>query len=224
MRLMILITMAAMGDFVFQAAVAGESKTVLTVYVLEESVAPSLVNISARAQAGKMFADIGISIQWRSGQPHAPLPLNFVIVEMGDQTPKDLYPGALAYAMPYDRIHIKVFYDRVSTTVYSQTVPALLAHVLAHEITHVLQGFSRHSDEGIMKARWDANDYRRMQSKPLGFTQKDIDFIRLGLPVISRRPSPDERRPTSRPPAQIFCARPRMGTSQRFPPARYSSG
>ena len=181
MRLTILTAMTALADFGFQGTVAGESKTLLTVYVLEESVAPSLVNIAARAQAGKMFADIGICIQWRSGRPHALLPLNFVIVEMGEQTPKDLYPGALAYAMPYDRIHIKVFYDRVRATVYSPTVPALLAHVLVHEIAHVLQGFSRHSDEGIMKAHWDANDYHLMQSKPLIFTEKDIDFIRLGL-------------------------------------------
>jgi hypothetical protein len=189
MRLTILIAMTALADFGFQGTVAGESKTLLTVYVLEESVAPSLVNISARAQAGKMFADIGISIQWRSGRPHPPLPLNFVIVEMGEQTPKDLYPGALAYAMPYDRIHIKVFYDRVRTTVHSQTVPALLAHVFVHEIAHVLQGFSRHSDEGIMKAHWDANDYHLMQSKPLAFTQKDLDFIRLGLAARQVQPA-----------------------------------
>jgi hypothetical protein len=91
--------------------------------------------------------------------------------------------------MPYDRIHIKVFYDRVRTTVHSQTVPALLAHVFVHEIAHVLQGFSRHSDEGIMKAHWDANDYHLMQSKPLAFTQKDLDFIRLGLAARHVQPA-----------------------------------
>src|SRR5260370_42111174 len=101
MRFTILIAMTAVLDFGLQVAVAEENKTLLTAYLLEESVAPSLVNIAARAQARKMFADIGISIQWRSGHPHAPLPVNFVIVEMGDQTPKDFYPGALAYAMPY---------------------------------------------------------------------------------------------------------------------------
>jgi hypothetical protein len=29
---------------------------------------------------------------------------------------------------------------------------ALLAHVMAHEITHVLEGIDRHSSEGVMKA------------------------------------------------------------------------
>jgi len=185
MRPMILIAMAAITDLGFQAAVAAENKAVLTVYVLEENVAPTLVIISARAQAGKMFADIGISIQWRSGPPHASLPRNFVIVEMAGQTPKEFYPGALAYAMPYDGIHIKVFYDRVHTAVYSRTVPALLAHVFVHEITHVLQGFIRHSNVGIMKAHWDVNDYLLMQSKPLAFTQEDVKFVRLGLEAQS---------------------------------------
>jgi hypothetical protein len=181
MRPTILIVVAAMADFGFQAAVGAERKTLLTVYVLQENVAPSLVVMPARARAGKMFADIGISIQWRSGPPHASSPRNFVIVEMADYTPRDCYPGALAYAMPYDRLHIKVFYDRVRGTVYSQTVPALLAHVFVHEITHVIQGFSRHSSVGIMKARWDVNDYLLMQSKPLTFTEEDIHFIRQGL-------------------------------------------
>jgi hypothetical protein len=173
--------MTAVLGVVPQAAEAWEKKTVLTAYVSGESLAPSLVTIAAEAQAAKMFADIDISIQWHSGKPRTPLPLNFVVVEIVDQVPKDIPPGALAYAKPYDRTHIMVFYNRVHATVHSQTEPALLAHVLVHEIAHVLQGINRHSEEGIMKARWDANDYHVMQSRPLVFTPKDIDLIRLGV-------------------------------------------
>jgi hypothetical protein len=54
-------------------------------------------------------------------------------------------------------------------------------YVLVQEITHVLQGIKRHSDEGIVKAHWDAYDYYRMQSKDLDFTQTDLNLIRLGL-------------------------------------------
>ena len=81
-----------------------------------------------------------------------------VIIEVAERTPKELLPGALAFATPYDRTHITVFYDRVELAVHANTVPALLAHVLAHEIAHVLQSIKRHSEEGIMKARWDAHD------------------------------------------------------------------
>jgi len=205
MRPTILIAVAAMADFGFQAVAAAESKTVLTVYVLQESVVPSLVVMPARAQAGKMFTDIGISIQWRSGPPHGPLPRNFVIVEMADYTSGNCYPGALAYAMPYDRLHIKVFYDRVRATVYSQTVPALLAHVFVHEITHILQGFCRHSSVGIMKARWDGNDFLLMQSKPLTFTEEDIHFIRKGLAAREAATGVTPRPPGSRAFARSLC-------------------
>jgi hypothetical protein len=48
--------------------------------------------------------------------------------------------------------------------------PALLSHVLAHEIAHVLQGVSRHSESGILKARWDREDFFLMQQHRLNFT------------------------------------------------------
>jgi hypothetical protein len=69
--------MAPVAGFGFQATATAESKTELIAYVLEESVAPSPIAMPARAQAGRMFADIGISIQWRSGPPHASVPRKF---------------------------------------------------------------------------------------------------------------------------------------------------
>jgi hypothetical protein len=173
--------MAAVVGLYWQAALAADNKTTLTVYMVNESIAPPALPNMAKGRTEKMLSVAGISIQWRGGPPKGLLPVNAVIIEMVERMPKDLYPGALAFAMPYDRTHIKVFYDRVESAVHSNTVPALLAHVLAHEIAHVLQGISRHSNEGVMKAHWDANDYHVMQSKPLAFNQKDIDLIRLGL-------------------------------------------
>jgi hypothetical protein len=97
MRATILNAIAAMADFGFQQAAAAESKTVLTVLLLQENVAPSLVIMPARLQAEKKLVDIAISIQWRSSLPHASLLRNYVIVDMGDEAPRSCYPGALAY-------------------------------------------------------------------------------------------------------------------------------
>lgn len=44
-----------------------------------------------------------ISLQWRGRPPRGPLPMNAVVIEMVEKTPEDLHPGALAFAMPYDR-------------------------------------------------------------------------------------------------------------------------
>jgi hypothetical protein len=57
----------------------------------------------------------------------------------------------------------------------------VLAHVIVHEVTHVLQGVSGHSDSGIMKAWWTPKDYEQMEWAPLPFTANDIALIQLGL-------------------------------------------
>ena len=57
----------------------------------------------------------------------------------------------------------------------------LLAHVMAHEIAHVLQGIIRHSGSGILKAQWSATDCARMTFFPLMFTSYDAILIHLGI-------------------------------------------
>jgi hypothetical protein len=81
-------------------------------------------------------------------------------------------------AQPYDRAAIQVFYDRIQ---YAKAPGRVLAHVLVHEITHVLQGIARHSSTGIMKASWDRDDFDRMRYTTLPFTEEDIALIRRGL-------------------------------------------
>lgn len=60
-------------------------------------------------------------------------------------------------------------------------VHSLLGHVLAHEITHILQGIDRHSQEGVMKAHWTTEDIVQMARQPLPFEQKDVMLIHRGL-------------------------------------------
>lgn len=57
----------------------------------------------------------------------------------------------------------------------------VLAHVLVHEITHILEGIDRHSESGVMKAQWTVEDYRAMADKPLPFAAIDVDLIQRGL-------------------------------------------
>jgi hypothetical protein len=103
-------------------------------------------------------------------------------------------PGAdesLAETYPFASEHdINVWYDRVhdSAGVSRELGPILLAHVLVHEITHVLQCVDRHSDTGVMKARWTTDDYYDMRWKPLEFTSEDIELIHLGMQALRSRP------------------------------------
>ena len=88
-------------------------------------------------------------------------------------------PGAMAYALPYEGTHIVVFYDRV--TKKPGNVSILLGHVIAHEVTHILQGVARHSESGVMKANWTGADYQQMSREPLQFTDHDVLLIHRGL-------------------------------------------
>ncbi len=69
---------------------------------------------------------------------------------------RDFKSGALAFARPYEGVHITLFYDRVQAVTEPELTGTVLAHVLVHEITHILQGTCRHSATGVMKARLDS--------------------------------------------------------------------
>jgi len=119
-----------------------------------------------------------VKIEWHQQNS---CPAEALLISISNSTPADLLPGALAYALPYEGTHIVVFYDRVQKMVEPGTAPYLLGHVLAHEITHILQGVVQHSSEGIMKARWTPQDRSSLARKPLHFTEFDVVLIHNGL-------------------------------------------
>jgi hypothetical protein len=90
-------------------------------------------------------------------------------------------PHALAYAMPYEGTRIVIFFDRVQQAVDPRSVPALRAHVIAHELGHILEGVISHSATGLMKANWDEDDPSEMAWKPLPFAPVDVFLIHQGL-------------------------------------------
>jgi hypothetical protein len=137
-----------------------------------------LIVPQAERIAAQMFAGIGVAVNWR---PLRNCPAEAIQISFTDHTSKDYLPGALAFAQPYEGTHIRIFYDRVKATATPHNLPSKLAHVMVHEITHILQGVVRHSETGVMKARWDDADYTEMCRRPLPFTETDIILIHKGL-------------------------------------------
>jgi hypothetical protein len=128
-----------------------------------------------------MFASIGVRIDWHD-RDSCPVGEGAIQVRLSYDPPKFT---ALAFAQPHQGT-IVVFPDRVhESSRYGG--PSVLAHVLVHEITHVLEGIDRHSATGIMKARWDDNDFSEMEYQPLPFAQEDIDLIYAGLKARQAR-------------------------------------
>jgi Zn-dependent protease with chaperone function len=132
----------------------------------------------AEAVTTRIFNKIDVRVDWQSLRN---CPRNAIQVELAENTLATKLPGALAYAHPFDGVHIVVFMDRVNSMVAPATAPYLLGHVIAHEVAHILQRVRRHSETGIMKAQWNREDYHRMMWQPLDFTSEDIALIKRGL-------------------------------------------
>jgi hypothetical protein len=146
---------------------------------------PQSVLGRAELIATSIFGGIGVPVVWSSGSKHALSVEGELSIEMRLNTrlPGGSHPGALAYAVPYgtSETGIHVFIDRVLKGVPAGEAGDLLRYVMAHEITHVLQGVARHSAEGIMKAHWDEHDRREMAFRRLPFAAIDTELIRAGL-------------------------------------------
>jgi len=151
----------------------------VTVYFHDQAnTTGDLMKTQARRQASDMFASIGVTLHWRIGSPARP-ESGVIAIEFVTDTPDTLLPGGLAYALPYEGVHIRVFWDRIKAA--GPYPRQLLAHVMVHEITHILQGTNGHSEEGIMKAHWNERDKSDMQARPLHFSQPDVLLIYRGM-------------------------------------------
>jgi hypothetical protein len=157
---------------------AGQPQYKLTVYLLDKANDGYLNYTQAETLASRMFAVIGISLEWTKGKPADESPQQPIIIEVVTGTPENFKPGSLAYALPYEGSHITVFVDRIENMRAASNV---LAHVMVHEITHILQGISRHSATGVMKERWTAGDFSGMRFRPLPFTDYDAALILEGI-------------------------------------------
>jgi len=156
-----------------------------TAFLCFESFRDPLVLRQAMALAKKIYAGIGVELQWNF-KPRS-CPTDGIVVNMAEDTPAQLHPGALGGSTPYEGVHMEVFYDRVLEKAEPKAVPILLAHVLVHESAHILQGTVQHSETGMMKARWDWHDFLDMLWKPLPFASRDVTLIYMGMDKRSER-------------------------------------
>jgi hypothetical protein len=161
----------------------------VAVYIQTGSADPVVASICDRAKsvASGMFAEAGVRIVWRMGEPKENDRIQPILVDLTTNTPSSFHPGALAYAREFEGVHIRIFYDRVQNPLCPHATAMLLAHVLVHEITHLLQGIDRHSQAGVMKAHWSVGDLRAIVYKPLPFSPEDVLLIHRGLILRASR-------------------------------------
>jgi hypothetical protein len=162
-------------------AIPAAAAEIRVCFVDDVGILPSVQSI-ARVQGVWMLAQTGVSVRWEEGECRAGEIT--IQVRIAAQTSATVHPGALAYAEPFaDRMNrITVLYDRVRFVSERRLgfEGRLLAHVLVHEIGHVLMRTDAHSDTGVMKARWTAEDFDRMARIPLRFTAMERELLSIG--------------------------------------------
>jgi hypothetical protein len=150
---------------------------------------------AAEMLADRIFSSIRVSVRWFEPpvcRATKEIPI-FMVIWTG--TPKTYLPSALGMALPLEGTHAWVFYDRVRESVPDSRVPALLAHVMVHEIAHLLQGTIRHSESGILNAHWSDTEIRHMAFLPLAFTPTDAILIHHGIEDRRSRVAPNSIAP-----------------------------
>ena len=176
MKTSAMITMAAM--LAGGAGAADKSNTQRLAICIEDGKHAGVAD--AMAKASSLFLSAGVKLDWHSKVSFCKGNLDAMVVSFMETTPKTFHPGALAFALPYEGVHIQVFYDRIAQA-DPRLVPSLMANVIVHEITHILQGIDRHSASGVMKAVWNSSDYTLMKSGQLRFTAADVEMIHNGF-------------------------------------------
>lgn len=152
----------------------------VTAYVVSDGPAASWC---AQRLASSILHKAGVTLEWRR-QPPADLR-----IELAAQTPEHAHPGALAVSYPYAgrSKSVTVFLDRIRALTHgADRESALLAYVFAHEIVHIIQGVDRHSETGVMKVRWTAEDRAAIFTLRLAFAEEDLAILQRGLTAWRR--------------------------------------
>jgi len=162
------------------------------------------VNYTARTLVTWMFTRIGIHLAWSDGTPNPKASINILPIRIRflTEVQAQCSPDALAYTYPFSDgvVTIAVVYTRLQHLAGRSTrEPALLAHVIAHELGHALQGTNAHAETGIMKARWSGQDYDAMSRRPLEFTPVDADLMIAGLQAMRNGSRARASHPVDRP-------------------------
>jgi hypothetical protein len=186
MRAAAILAILASGTCVFGATADHGRARKVTVCMGGEADLPAASFSLAENTASGIFSPIGVRLRWHDG-PSCASSTDEIRIDLANQAPEGMPADALAYAYPYEGAHIVVIYDRVKRLDCGCAKNPALGYVLAHEIAHILQGITRHSESGVMKAHWDRADYEKMLNHDLHFAPEDIALIDLGLKARAAR-------------------------------------
>ena len=174
----------------------------VTIYVNGDDFPPVRIDYGARATVTRMYAPHRHPprlARRRSGKGHCTRQPGAHPDAVCQQRPRECVQGGFGVCAAFCRWgqwhhrHLRADSDGHRRI---DTCRGRLAHVLAHEIAHMLIGTDWHAETGIMKAHWDGTDYAAMKElNPLEFTPDDVDMIIKGLSTWKSQNAGEHSRP-----------------------------
>jgi hypothetical protein len=162
---------------------AAQASSQLTVSVYNDAGIPQSTLHRAEEIAGRIYRQSGIAIDWQDETRPSPITsLTLRIVS----SPRTLFAEDFGVAFVGDDGRAQqadVFFASIEhfRETSSTSTPAILGHVMAHELGHLLLGQKSHSQTGIMQARWESAQLRQLSMGALVFDKRESDRIKTRL-------------------------------------------
>ena len=149
---------------------------------------PAEVLQAAQATASRIYSALGVDLMWTAASTDTATAHRVTLVvsphalagatrhALGTAIANRSSAGRRAY----------VYLDRVTAFANSVNSPvtSMLAHVIAHELGHLLIGHSGHAVTGLMSTQWKGAEIERLKNGGLTFTGDHAKTIQARLGVI----------------------------------------
>jgi len=180
-------------------------RTEVHIAVYDDANVPAELLAAAEVQVRRIFQQAGVETLWRNcsqgaestqpigchvvGSTH--LVLRILPRAMGSQVrDRNDVLGTATLDEQGVGFYGYAFYDRIQQMAEARGLaPALLGHVLAHEIGHLLLRSNSHSISGIMSGRWVGEELRRLSEGALFFTPPESKIMRDRLSSVALKPA-----------------------------------
>jgi hypothetical protein len=170
-----------------------KEEALICIRLLDSGVISGTVLGRAEGVTASILASAGVRIRWddRRAERAAVVTINVRFVVAVDE--RSRFATSLPFAQSGMRIIIFVESVERAGQHNPPFMSHILGHVLAHEIGHVLMRTDQHTQEGLMKARWTADDYAIIRASRMRFTTENVAAIRLGMARVTNKVDPRTR-------------------------------
>jgi hypothetical protein len=170
MAMAVMITVARVAD----AAEPGQLRAI-RLQMDNDADVPAAILKSSQDEVARIFADAGLEMEWTETEPR--FTVQIVTSVLGFARASSPVMG-VALRTPGGAT-AQIFFNQVQGFARTShvVVSTLLAHVIAHEIGHLLLPRMPHSATGLMKADWDRALVRELTAGSLTFTDAQIKGI-----------------------------------------------